>query len=110
MIRRPPRSTLFPYTTLFRSPWQDLGVLRQDLDPVTRAGGTRDRGPRADWRHAACPRLGDQMARASVCDGDVGRDVLGPDASEGLEWQRVGAGAARRRNNIVLHRSGETCD
>src|SRR3712207_7784156 len=25
MIRRPPRSTLFPYTTLFRSPW---GVLR----------------------------------------------------------------------------------
>src|SRR3712207_7632774 len=24
MIRRPPRSTLFPYTTLFRSPGQDL--------------------------------------------------------------------------------------
>src|SRR3712207_8949061 len=26
MIRRPPRSTLFPYTTLFRSPalWQDV--------------------------------------------------------------------------------------
>src|SRR5438132_6446611 len=22
MIRRPPRSTLFPYTTLFRAPWQ----------------------------------------------------------------------------------------
>src|ERR1019366_4627514 len=22
MIRRPPRSTLFPYTTLFRSPWE----------------------------------------------------------------------------------------
>src|SRR5438445_6751014 len=21
MVRRPPRSTLFPYTTLFRSPW-----------------------------------------------------------------------------------------
>src|SRR6185295_19979281 len=26
MIRRPPRSTLFPYTTLFRSPW-DGGVV-----------------------------------------------------------------------------------
>src|ERR1041385_5236625 len=24
MIRRPPRSTLFPYTTLFRSPWLPL--------------------------------------------------------------------------------------
>src|SRR2546430_13926547 len=26
MIRRPPRSTLFPYTTLFRSPFAVLGV------------------------------------------------------------------------------------
>src|SRR2546423_7210074 len=25
MIRRPPRSTLFPYTTLFRSEFQDTG-------------------------------------------------------------------------------------
>src|SRR5438034_6708404 len=24
MIRPPPRSTLFPYTTLFRSPWQSV--------------------------------------------------------------------------------------
>src|SRR5260370_40663091 len=27
MIRRPPRSTLFPYTTLFRSPLQQLNGL-----------------------------------------------------------------------------------
>src|SRR3712207_8824566 len=26
MIRRPPRSTLFPYTTLFRSQWRQLDV------------------------------------------------------------------------------------
>src|SRR3712207_8038123 len=26
MIRRPPRSTLFPYTTLFRSFWLAMGV------------------------------------------------------------------------------------
>src|SRR3712207_7006061 len=25
MMRRPPRSTLFPYTTLFRSGWLDVG-------------------------------------------------------------------------------------
>src|SRR3712207_7895989 len=36
MIRRPPRSTLFPYTTLFRSvypehPERDLGQLRLSL-------------------------------------------------------------------------------
>src|SRR2546422_5211301 len=28
MIRRPPRSTLFPYTTLFRSPFFDLSSSR----------------------------------------------------------------------------------
>src|SRR5258707_6231299 len=32
MIRRPPRSTLFPYTTLFRSP--DAGVLDLVVDQV----------------------------------------------------------------------------
>src|SRR2546430_13530252 len=32
MIRRPPRSTLFPYTTLFRSPIEDA-LLDQELDP-----------------------------------------------------------------------------
>src|SRR5256885_6938515 len=38
MIRRPPRSTLFPYTTLFRSPGQDARTCRQDLGhPARRA-------------------------------------------------------------------------
>src|SRR3712207_8161633 len=32
MIRRPPGSTLFPYTTLFRSGLQHLAVLPRDLD------------------------------------------------------------------------------
>src|SRR3712207_7565560 len=33
MIRRPPRSTLFPYTTLFRSPMTDnLPAVCQSLD------------------------------------------------------------------------------
>src|SRR2546426_5488776 len=30
MIRRPPRSTLFPYTTLFRSPWLLLSLPRHE--------------------------------------------------------------------------------
>src|SRR3712207_8248135 len=36
MIRRPPRSTLFPYTTLFRSPSLDL-VFQALADPTRRA-------------------------------------------------------------------------
>src|SRR3712207_7186390 len=31
MIRRPPRSTLFPYTTLFRSDGRVVGVERDDV-------------------------------------------------------------------------------
>src|SRR5690242_21396892 len=30
MIRRPPRSTLFPYTTLFRSEFADINVAAND--------------------------------------------------------------------------------
>src|SRR2546430_9402033 len=41
MIRRPPRSTLFPYTTLFRSPARDRDVRA----PIT---VWRDDGPAAD--------------------------------------------------------------
>src|SRR2546430_12529183 len=42
MIRRPPRSTLFPYTTLFRSPeWKR--VLLCLLDPSSQRGRHRVR-------------------------------------------------------------------
>src|SRR2546422_5139047 len=34
MIRRPPRSTLFPYTTLFRSAGSDTGRRGYDYDPA----------------------------------------------------------------------------
>src|SRR3712207_8675033 len=34
MIRRPPRSTLFPYTTLFRSEDRDLRVEQVELDDL----------------------------------------------------------------------------
>src|SRR5258707_3589585 len=47
MIRRPPRSTLFPYTTLFRSPGRmgdggDRGICRPCPDPL--CGKTRCHG------------------------------------------------------------------
>src|SRR2546429_2108005 len=38
MIRRPPRSTLFPYTTLFRS-GRTLGLFRSDRRPCQDASG-----------------------------------------------------------------------
>src|SRR5438445_5463305 len=37
MIRRPPRSTLFPYTTLFRSPAKTIGIVEVALFAATAA-------------------------------------------------------------------------
>src|SRR5260370_10801563 len=45
MIRRPPRSTLFPYTTLFRSSTR-LGAARVDREPAFRPLRYRDRPAR----------------------------------------------------------------
>src|SRR3712207_7037007 len=60
MIRRPPRSTLFPYTTLFRSrgaerePGRPV-VLRARPGghlPIRRRGGRERSGPRSEGRPA----------------------------------------------------------
>src|SRR5260370_42447284 len=56
MIRRPPRSTLFPYTTLFRS----------DDDPVDGsedipAEGTEGSNHRQRRVHGPCPRRDDRL-------------------------------------------------
>src|SRR3712207_8969556 len=45
MIRRPPRSTLFPYTTLFRS--EAKGYVTQPLIPAS---------PRHQFMNVSCPR------------------------------------------------------
>src|SRR3982750_1372970 len=79
MIRRPPRSTLFPYTTLFRS------LLREPRGCST---ASRHRAPRTP--EPACPRSEEHTSELQspdhlVCrlllektkrDGEQGRDVV----------------------------------
>src|SRR3989442_7869125 len=67
MIRRPPRSTLFPYTTLFRSVWQDAPQVAQPLYSLAGAECLLDRRhtfPGRDlsknerrWQHKLCIRF-----------------------------------------------------
>src|SRR5207253_11446209 len=70
LIRPPPRSTLFPYTTLFRSPtrpslaekgWLFIGYWRRRNAPrclhlgpaaMTRRSTGSDFGSRISWRHS----------------------------------------------------------
>src|SRR2546426_964408 len=85
MIRRPPRSTLFPYTTLFRSPGGGrhgrtgpgralrLRARQQLPAPRRRRGGAPHPGP-----SGAAPHTGRAPARARA--GPPGRSLRGPAA------------------------------
>src|SRR2546429_3834075 len=54
MIRRPPRSTLFPYTTLFRSPEGGRARRRSGRrGALRRLGGRWDRGLRRSEEHTS---------------------------------------------------------
>src|SRR3712207_7147211 len=55
MIRRPPRSTLFPYTTLFRSLSRALGEVRH-------AGARQRAGVRRHPRRGELPRVAAEQA------------------------------------------------
>src|SRR3712207_8967695 len=70
MIRRPPRSTLFPYTTLFRSAdTRDEGPrLGLDPRPAARGGGLRGRERRQSCGPGPFPSL---RAAALGFDGRV---------------------------------------
>src|SRR2546428_6889098 len=54
MIRRPPRSTLFPYTTLFRSTWWDGVPFERILaDVPCSSSGVARRHPDLKWLRRA---------------------------------------------------------
>src|SRR2546430_4390341 len=65
MIRRPPRSTLFPYTTLFRSGWLG-GDDRRQAFPVVRASKIT-RGLRTDRKSTRLNSSHSQISYAVFC-------------------------------------------
>src|SRR2546423_15685275 len=81
MIRRPPRSTLFPYTTLFRSVPQQRGpaARRAQVGEIDRRGGLADTaldiGDRDDLHGASIRPRADkaETARGRMPAGPAGR-------------------------------------
>src|SRR5690554_7515726 len=71
MIRPPPNSTLFPYTTLFRSSPRHLGQVRQDPIQLFRnyTVAKDNCAPLRCNDHARCASVGEQ---ACLCSYDVG--------------------------------------
>src|SRR5258707_10391806 len=89
MIRRPPRSTLFPYTTLFRS---SGGRVIDLTAPGRRTGERRAGTPVRDHRHGVRPtrRIGGGGAAARSGNGQ-GHDGLrsGKETSELQSPQKI---------------------
>src|SRR2546422_10365316 len=74
MIRRPPRSTLFPYTTLFRSAFYELGL--GDPFPVSAAVG-KSSGDLLDRVVTHLPDARDAGDEAEISVAVVGRPNVG---------------------------------
>src|SRR2546422_2589648 len=100
MIRRPPRSTLFPYTTLFRSPGAPLA--RRPPHP-----GRGQQAARLPARHPEPrSRRRDLRARPHRVDRGSARDAQGPrgeDPAALLRPRRAGADDARRDRLAAGH-------
>src|SRR3989454_9235473 len=69
MIRRPPRSTLFPYTTLFRSDQQGVGgIAQRQLAHRARDAAAERRKIEREEQRAGQATTSDSMARRSRTD------------------------------------------
>src|SRR6266498_5643902 len=94
MIRRPPRSTLFPYTTLFRS---GRGWDRHDEPPPHRMdGGPRLPVPPVRGQRLRVGRAGGPPPAVHAPD-ERRRRVLRPRRPHGGDRGRVGRAIRRRR-------------
>jgi len=72
MIRRPPRSTLFPYTTLFRSRGDDFDAIVSDIDMPNASGFEFAKRLEEDPRWSDLPRVA--LTAMSQADAPPGSD------------------------------------
>src|SRR5258708_33637357 len=86
MIRRPPRSTLFPYTTLFRSSPRIAAITKERLEKshpmrlLRRGEPTRTMGPPGRKRAAAVAQSSGERANLDdlPLSGELARRAVGP--------------------------------
>src|SRR2546430_3152339 len=92
MIRRPPRSTLFPYTTLFRSVRGAVPVLPVPLEDLAgRAGLHRARGVPAAARRRRRDRGDRKSTRLNSSHSQISYAVF----------------CLKKKNNIILRRGDD---
>ena len=96
MIRRPPRSTLFPYTTLFRSLAINEAETQWPQDSATAEGSTMGRRM---GEKGAC--WGSELLDPSPSKGRLARPIVGG-VSSPQQGNRGAAGMAGARGPLAL--------
>src|ERR1035438_8536231 len=108
MIRRPPRSTLFPYTTLFRSALDELRQARIGVNQIV-AVTFRVRRGEADRKSTRLNSSHLGISYAVFCFNDTATTEIYPlslhDALP-ICSRRASAGAHRRQSNRRRNLSG----
>src|SRR2546422_8022164 len=96
MIRRPPRSTLFPYTTLFRSVFvhdsQPGSLARPDQTPLCILGGKRSEEHTSELQsrlHLVCRLLLEKKKKRQLGSSStrIRLSTAGPE--HGRPWRRL---------------------
>src|SRR2546423_15557714 len=98
MIRRPPRSTLFPYTTLFRSV-----VIEHNLDVIKSADRIIDMGPEGGEEGGLAIASGTPEEVAGEPMSYTGRFLSGilTPAARPARSRRAGASTRRRGEKVA---------
>src|SRR5438270_2227512 len=99
MIRRPPRSTLFPYTTLFRSV---VDVGHEEAVDVRQSRVLADQEAALDEHHVGAVGQGDQLLARSVGRSEEHTSEL--QSQSNLVCRLL----LEKKNNDKLHRSCDT--
>src|SRR2546422_4522002 len=102
MIRRPPRSTLFPYTTLFRSlSNKRLKLTGARAAATVRKGATKMIAILLATVLASTPVLSDTMVRLGIVERDLDRKSTRLNSSHGYISYAVFC--LKKKNKITEH-------
>src|SRR5947207_13379391 len=112
MIQRPPRSTLFPYTTLFRSKWKDYEERYRKASGWTEAGvlhqreTTRIITPDPETVSPAAPHIRAGDHAEGLEPNQLPRQSAGPMNTSATAWGQTPENTRLHETGVARPREG----
>src|SRR5260370_42689493 len=106
MIRRPPRSTLFPYTTLFRSRQAQRAALRRHAAAVAEDKGEKAGAAAGGLAQAAAGEVAEQRHGPVAGPDEAG---IGLDVEQAVVGIRDGSAVGALQERSEERRVGKEC-